>query len=139
MKYTIKKQFGEGQNEFDSIIEITGLKTELTINSLLDHLENTKKVLKEQIGQMQANDILMSKAVEEVPVLKDIPKDKEGIAFSYLSKKSANYQSENLIKTCQETIKTYEEHIKNIEEQTGIKCISVQSILNKNINIGNAR
>jgi hypothetical protein len=125
MEYTLKedKSKEEGLNEFDSIIEITGLHSEVTINNLLDHLENTQKVLKEQVGQIKANEMLMEKAVEELPILKDIPEDKANLALSYFGKIVANKQAEELIKVCEETIEIYTEHLKGIEKATGIKCL----------------
>ncbi len=123
MKYKIIKEFSkeDEQTEFDSVIEITGLRSEITVNRLLDHLEATKRVKKEQEGQMMVNKALMEKAVEELPILADIPADKLNLALSYVSKSLANTQAEDTIKACEETITSYEEHLKSIEDQTGIK------------------
>lgn len=129
MKYKVIEKHKEGQNEFDDIIEISGVTTTITINQLLDHLENTQKVLKEQKGQIEVNLIQMDLAEKELPVLKDIPQDKAMLALSYFGKKEAIKQARDLIKTCKATIETYKEHIKQIEKSTGIKCISVTDAL----------
>lgn len=127
MQYTIKKPHGEGQNEFDTVIEITGLRTEVTVNGLLDHLEGTVKTMKEQAGQIVSNKFLMEKAIEELPLLKEVPENKVALAFSYFSKMSANKIAEETIKTCEETISIYRGHLEEIEKQTGIKCLPVVS------------
>jgi len=129
MKYKIKKDLSkeEGRNEFDSIIEISGLHSDVTVNNLLDHLENTQRVAKEQASQIEVNKVMMAKAVEALPILKDIPEDQLNLVLSYSSKFMANKQAEELIKTCEETVAVYTGHLKAIEEQTGIKCIPVSS------------
>ena len=134
MQYKIKTPHGEGQNEFDTIIEISGLTSSVSINSLLDHLENTAKTMKQQIGQVMANEMLMKSAVEELPILKEIPEDKVALAISYLGKKQANEMSQDLIQTCKETIETYFNHLKKIEEETGIKCLPAVSPIQEAVN-----
>jgi len=128
MKYTIKKQFeGEGQNEFDSIIEISGLTSETSVNGLLDYLESVKKTVKQQEGQVQMNEVFIEKAVEALPMLKDIPEDKLGLVLSFVSKFMANKESVEILKTCAATIETYEKHLDSIEKETGIKCVPIIS------------
>ena len=127
MKYKLKEK---NEKEFDSVITISELTSDVTINQLLDHLENTQRVLKEQKGQIQVNEALMAKAIEEVPALKDVPEDKIGLALSYFGKANANKQAVELIKTCEETIEIYETHLKAIEAETGIKCFPVISPFN---------
>ncbi len=127
MRYSIKKQFGEGQNEFDSVIEIADLTSEVTVNTLLDHVESCQKTAKEQAGQMEANSAQMKMAIEALPILKDIPEDKLNLALSYISKYMANKEAVVTIAMCESTISTYMGHLKSIEEQTGIKCVPVLS------------
>lgn len=113
----------KGQNEFDTVIHMANLSSEVTIDSLLDHLEKTEKTMREQLGQVEVNKILMEKAIEALPMLKDIPEDKIGLAFSYVNKMSANKIALETIDTCEKTIEVYRTHLKGIEEATGIKCV----------------
>lgn len=122
MNYTVKKAAEEGQSEFDTVIEISELTSDVTINALLDHLESTQRVMKESLAQIDVNEALNTKAEEELPILAEVPKDKLALALSYFGKLAANKQAEDLIATCEETIRTYERHLLNIEEATGIKC-----------------
>lgn len=123
MEYKIDKKPEDGQNEFETVIEITGLSSKVTINQLLDHYENTNKVIREQKAQIEVNKTLNEKAIELLPMLKDIPTDKLNLVLSYASKSLANQQSEELIKDCEESNVNYERHLKAIEEQLGIKCL----------------
>lgn len=124
MEYSIKeKKEGEGLNEYDWTIEISGVKTEVTINSLLDHLESTQKVQKEQSGQMTANAEMCRRLEDEYEFLKDLPQDKWEVLNAYSGKKVSDRQAEELIKMCDETIATYTKHLEEIEKATGIKCL----------------
>jgi hypothetical protein len=127
MKYKIVKNEGEGQNEFDKVIEISGLKSEITINQVLGHLHEIKKMKKGQEAQIVANNMLNEKAVEALPVLGEIAEDKYHLAFSFFAKKEANKQSEGLIKEADDAIEKYETHLKAIEKELGIKCLPVES------------
>jgi len=128
MQYTIKKHFeGEGQTEFDSIIEVSGLTSEVSVNILLDHLESVQKSKKQQEGQVKANEMQIERAIEELPFLKDIPEDKLHLVFSFVSKRLANKESVDILNTCDATIETYQKHLQSIEDQTGIRCVPVVS------------
>lgn len=127
MQYKVVRKHRKGENEYQDIIEITGLKSTVTVNQLLDHLEKVEKTLREQQGQVKVNEMLMEKAVEELPILKEIPDDKLNLVVSYFGKKLANKQSTELISDCKKSSETYRKHLEEIENQTGIKCVPQKS------------
>lgn len=121
MEYTLKTK-GE-TDEFESVITISGLTSDVTIHSLLDHLESTQKTAKEAHMTMQVNDMFISEAEKKMPLLAEIPEEHRALASQYFFKLEANRQSQNLLDTCQNTIETYTTHLKAVEEATGIKCL----------------
>ena len=128
MQYTLKQK--DEEKVLDSVIEISGLTSEIKPSALLQHVLTTKKVLSEQKAQMAVNKQLNEKAVELCPQLKDIPADKLALALSYFGKLAANQQSEEIVKECEETIETYETHIKEIEKVMDLKILPEVSPFN---------
>lgn len=121
MPYTLKKK--DEKDELNSLIEISGLTSELTPHQLLDHFENTEKILKEQAGQVVINNDQNRVAEEMLPMLKDIPEEHWKVAYRYFERKMQNLAIEETQKTGAETLKTYRFHLENIEKETGIKCL----------------
>ncbi len=127
MQYTLKER---KEKEYESVIEISGLTSEITVDDLLDHLEKTQKILKEQRAQVQVNNQLNEKALEICPQLKDIPLEQLGVALSYFGKLAANQQSEAIIAECEDTVKTYEAHLREIEKVMDLKILPEVSPFN---------
>lgn len=120
MIYTLKKR---EEKEFDSVVEISGLSSEVTINSLLDALENSQRLAKETDTQRQVTELFLKEAREKLPQLADVKPEHYALATQYFMKLAENKAAENLIQSCQESIKKYSTHLEAIEEATGIKCL----------------
>ncbi len=127
MQYTLKER---KEKEYESVIEISGLTAEITPDDLLDHLEKTQKILKEQRAQVKVNEQLNEKALEICPQLKDIPLEQLGVALSYFGKIAANQQSEAIIAECENTVTTYETHLKEVEKVMDLKILPEVSPFN---------
>lgn len=120
MKYTVKTK---GESEFDTVIEISGLTAELSINELLDSLENSQRIAKETHSNMQVVDIFLKTAEEKMPELAKISEDSLALATEYFMKKAENRTAQMLMDSCKASIDKYTTHLKAIEEETGIKCL----------------
>lgn len=120
MKYTLKTK---GENDFDSVIEITGLSTEITINALLDHLEASQRTKMETSSQKQVTQLFLDKALEVMPQLGEIKEEHVALATEFFMKKGLQRTADELLKSCDESIEKYTTHLKAIEEATGIKCL----------------
>lgn len=122
MEYKLKQR---GENDFDSVIEISGLSSDHTINSLLDHLENTQRMAKETDTRLQMDEMFVVEALKKMPQLAEIPSEHLPLAIMYFAKLEAIRTAKDLLATCEDTIGTYTTHLKAIEEATGITCLPV--------------
>lgn len=120
MEYKIKTK---GEQEFDTVIEISGLTADLTINSLLDSLENSQRIAKETHSNMQITDLFLEEARNKMPQLAEIAPEHVALATQYFMKVAENKGAEALMESCRESIDKYTTHLKAIEEATGIKCL----------------
>lgn len=120
MKYELKTR---GEQEFDSVITISGLTSDITINELLDNLENSQKILKETHSNAQLTEMFLKEAREKMPQLAEIAPEHLGLATQYFMKMGENRMAEELMRSCRESIDKYTTHLKAIEEATGIKCL----------------
>lgn len=120
MEYVLKTK---GENDFDSVITISGLTSDITINELLDGLENSQRIKKETHTNAQLTEMFLKEAREKMPQLAEIKPEHIALATQYFMKLGENRVAEELIKSCDESIEKYTKHLEAIEDATGIKCL----------------
>lgn len=103
------------ENELDSIVEITGLSTQVSVQSILDHKKYCEDLIKKadvQIDIFDKQDIL---AFDVFPMIKEIPEDKLHLVVAYANRLNERKELEQMKSVSQETIKLYEERLEQIK------------------------
>lgn len=110
----------KNENELESIIEMGGVTTKFTVQQILDHIEYTKKVQRESVGQLMANDTQDKMTLEIVPMIKELPQDKWQLIMSYAARQVSRPEIEALIETSKKTLADYDARLQEIKESVGI-------------------
>jgi hypothetical protein len=119
MEYTYKI-VEKKDNDLETIIEKGNLTTRFTIQDIKDHLEFTKKTLRESKGKLEAEKTQDKMAEAIMPSLKEIPEDKYNLVMMYAGRKLQRASLEDIVTTAEETIKSYTEQLAYIKETLGL-------------------
>ncbi len=109
------------ENPLETIIEKSGLTTKFTAQQVIDHLEYTKKMLKQTEGQLDVNSKQDEMSFEILPILKDIPEDKWQLVMSFAARQVSKPELVDYIQTCNETIASYETQLAEIKSILGLQ------------------
>ena len=109
------------ENPLETIIEKSGLTTKFTAQQVIDHLEYTKKMLKQTEGQLDVNSKQDEMSFEILPILKEIPEDKWQLVMSFAARQVSKPELMDYVKTCNETIESYEKQLAEIKSILGLK------------------
>lgn len=104
------------ENKLDSVIEKSGVTIKFTAQQIIDHLDYTKKALKESEAQLDVNGKQDIMSIEILPILKEIPEDKWQLVMSYAGRQVSRPEIESLIETCKTTIESYESQLAEIKK-----------------------
>ena len=117
IEYKIKEK---KDSDLETIIEKSGLTVDFTLQQVIDHLEFTRKVLRETEAQLEAHKIQDKMAIEIIPALAELPIEKMNLVSAYAGRQLQRETSENLIETSKKTIASYEEQLETIQEKLGL-------------------
>ena len=108
------------ENPLETIIEKGGLTVKFTVQQVLDHLEQTKKTLREANAQLTAHTHQDAMTLEILPLLKEIPEDKWNLVAQYAYRQVQAPEIKSLIELSEKTIASYEEQLEIIDKEFGI-------------------
>jgi hypothetical protein len=116
----IFKIIKEEENPLESLIEMSGVTSEFTLQAVLDHKAYVEKVIRENTAQLTV-EAQQNAMVEEIfPMAKEIPEDKYVLLASYLGRKIQEPATRQLLETSEKTLASYEERIEQIKEALNI-------------------
>lgn len=118
------------EDPYETIIEKTGLTSEFTLATVVDHLDHCKKRLMEATAQLKVHENQDELAIKILPILKDIPLDQVEMVRAYCDRQISNPAIKDLMTTCEETIKNYQESLPEIYKLVGVE-IPVESPMQK--------
>lgn len=119
------------ENPLETIIEKSGLTVKFTVQQLKDHLEKTRKILRETKGQVFAHEKQDEMAIEILPLLKEIPEDKWNIVAQYATRQIQAPEIKSFVELSENTIKSYTEQLEIIEKEFGIVAYPVEEVTEK--------
>lgn len=115
--------FEKKDDALDTVIEKHGLTRKFTTRSVLNHLDATRRTLKNNEVQLMANNAQDEISLNLIPMLADLPKDKMEIVQAYASRQLEKPVIEALITACKEVIEEYEPQLEEFKKFLNIKVI----------------
>lgn len=122
MQPKLKIKTKNEEDIYASVIEKSGVKTEFTIHTLLDHMDYTKKKLKETKAQIEINETIDKATLAAIPGLADLVVTPEQLrtVIEYFVRQNAKPEYESLVQTCEVTLASYKKQLLEIEDAFGI-------------------
>jgi len=118
MKYKLLK---ESKNLEETLIEKTGFKHEFTVLSVLEHIVELRKKLKEFAGQKKLELAKIANIQRNNPFIKDLTDEQKHAVWMYYESKKVADICVRGTETHNEALAEYDQVIEDIRKQTGYK------------------